>query len=196
MANDEKRLTVVSFEVYRDDLFDLYRRFRYGEIIASSLMRGAARVEKAVMRSLLALVALTFSANVLTSIPALSFAFLNPLSAAVGAVATIIAVYAYMVGSNRKLFYWFSLSRKFKTAADEVEYFALYVRLGKIDEKELSETWNMFVKKLSELLGEGGPEYLEHEQKTRESLQAELGALLSFEGATAHIDNNSARVNS
>jgi len=47
------------------------------------------------------------------------------------------------------------------------------------------DTWNMFTKKLTELLNEGGPEYLHHEHKKREKLQADLKALLHFEGRAA-----------
>jgi hypothetical protein len=170
---------IAKYEECGNELFDLYKRFRYGEIVASSLMNGAGRIEKAVRRSVLGLVAISFLTG---STSYLNPPFLSPVWAVVTALATILAVYAYIVGSSSKQFIWFSLARKFQTAATEMEFFSHYVKLGKITEDELRRTWQMFLDKLNDLLSEGGVEHREREEKNRYRLRLELDMILRREG--------------
>ena len=95
-----------NYEEYEDKLFELYKRFRYGEIVASSLMNGAGRIERAVRTSVVGLVAISLLTG---STSFLNPPILTPLWAVLTALATLLAVYAYIVGSSAKQFAWFGL---------------------------------------------------------------------------------------
>ncbi len=57
MADAETK--VASYEESKVQLFDLYRRFRYGEAVSLALMNGAAAIEKAVRISLFVAIAIS-----------------------------------------------------------------------------------------------------------------------------------------
>jgi hypothetical protein len=131
-------------------------------------MGKASNLERLVRTSALALIAVSLLTG---STSYLNPPVLNPLWAVFSALATLLAAYGYFVGSGAKQFTWFSLGQKFDPAANEVEFLSQFVKLGKIAEDELIETWKRFSGRLQELLNEGGVEHRQHEAKNETALR-------------------------
>jgi hypothetical protein len=172
-------IKIASYEDNKTQLFELYRRFRYGELVAYGLMNGATRIEKTVKISVLGLLAISLLTG---STSYLNPPILSPFWAVFSALATLLAAYSLIAGSGAKQFAWFGLARKFHAVANEVEFFSRYVKLGKISEDELMKTWKQFSERLAELLSEGGIEHQQYEGKYRDSLVSSLATTLKNEG--------------
>jgi hypothetical protein len=67
-----------------------------------------------------------------------------------------------MVQSGSRRFQWFSLETKFKSLANEVEYFSECVRLRRVSEDKLLADWRQFVKDIQAVLEQAGPELPEY----------------------------------
>jgi hypothetical protein len=177
MANGPSK--IAKFDDYKRQLFDLYTRPRYSELICDGLMRGAVKVEKVVRWSVLILVAIALLSQATEGFyPSV----LKPIGIAFDVLATLVALYSLIVASGAKQFTWFALASKFAALATEVEFFSEYVRLGKITEDELLDTWKGFSEKMGDLLDQGGVELREYAKKHGEPLRDKLAITLKKEG--------------
>lgn len=177
MANDAANVANSSY--YKDQLFALYQRARYNELICSSLMSEAVNIEKWVRGSVLLLVAISLLTG---STSYLNPPILTPIWAVLSALATLLAVYSLVVASGAKQFFWFGLSSRFLALAERVEFFAVYVRIGKVEEDELIAQWQSFSSQLADLLHVGGVELRDYTQKNAKVLTERLEEALKQEG--------------
>lgn len=144
---------------YKSQLFDLYKRFRYNELISDHLRHDAMRIEKFVRWSVLIAVAISLMTG-----GEVAFARrpeLAPVWAVFAALSTLLSVYSLIVSSGSKQFSWFSLSMKFRAVADDIEFFSELVKLGKITETELMTDWKRFTDRLAALLEQANVELKE-----------------------------------
>ncbi len=162
---------VASFSEYGPKLGELYTRFRYNKLIAHKLMGRALRIEKAVRWSVFVLLAISLFTGIF---PGLNTGVMNRVWGSVTAAATLLTLYSLTVGSGEKQFRWFRFAAQFQTCASEVEFFSLYVKQGRIFEKELAERWSSFSTSLNQLLENAGPEFTDFESKHRLLLTKEL----------------------
>jgi hypothetical protein len=170
--------TIAQYSDYEPNLVELYTRFRYNELTCHKLMGRAARLEKAVRWSLLALLAI----SLLTGIyPGLNSPALNRIWGTVTAAATLLAVYSLFEGSGERQFHWFRLAARFRSSANEVEFFSFYVKRGRILEVDLDERWKAFRADLDHLLEHAGLGLTEYESKHRRVLTIEIRETLKQE---------------
>jgi hypothetical protein len=172
---------IAEFSEYEAKLFGLYTRFRHNELICHDLMRRAGRVEWLVKATVLISVAISLLTG---STSGMNPSLLAPLWAVFGAIATLLAIYSLVVASGPKRFEWFALAARFRTLADEVEFFSEYVKLRKITEDELLVRWEYFSEKLRDLIERGGVEFSDFGLKHADSLQQRLRNALKAEGKT------------
>jgi hypothetical protein len=169
-----------NFADYEKKLFELYTRFRYNELICHKLREGATKLEKMVQWSVLILLAITLFTGVF---PVLGRPGLEPVWKTADVLATLLALYAMIQGSEEKQFRWFRLGSRFYSRADEVEFFSFYVQKGRILETELKERWAAFSKDLKDLVEDSGTELTEYEGKHKASLTKEINDILTAEKA-------------
>jgi hypothetical protein len=170
--------TIANFPEYESHLVELYTRFRYNETICHELMARASGLEKKVRWSVLILLAISLFTGVF---PALNQPAFNKLWGAVTATATLLTIYSLITGSSEKQFRWFSLAARFRSVANEVEFFSFYVKRGKILETELTERWKAFRIDLDRLLENGGLELVEYEAKNKARLTIKIRETLGNE---------------
>jgi hypothetical protein len=170
--------SVASFAAYGTELGLMYTRFRYNKLICHKLMARALRVEMAVRWSVFVLLAISLFTGIF---PKLNDGAMNRVWGSVTAAATLLTLYSLTTGSGEKQFRWFRFAAQFQTCASEVEFFSLYVKQGRIFEKELAERWNSFSTSLNQLLENAGPELTDYEAKNRISLTKELEEALPRE---------------
>jgi hypothetical protein len=187
--NVERTMTtdshIANIEEYEPELFELYKRFRYNELICDHLRHDAMRIEKWVRWSVVATVAISFLSG--GEVTFLHRPGLAPLWALITALATILSIYSMIVGSGTKQFFWFSLSIKLRSGADEVEFFSRSVKLGKITEDELMVEWRRFREKLSSLLEQASLDLREFDAGHKSALQDEFEVILQSENKAALV---------
>jgi hypothetical protein len=170
------------FVEYESTLFELYKRFRYNELLCGRLMRKSLRVEKWVRVSVLITLAISLSTGV---IPGMNQATLNWIWASFTTAATLLTIYSLMVGSGSMQFRWFQLAMRFHASSSSVEFFTLQVKRGKFSEDDLTETWRDFRRELDFLIDGAGPGFLEFASKHQDELTEELEATLRRESKAA-----------
>jgi hypothetical protein len=173
---------IANIDQYKDKLFELYTRFRYNELICDILMRRASRVEWLVRWSVLITVLIVLVTGALDK---LNLTALTPVWALFGALATFLAVYGLVVGSGGKRFEWFGHAARFRTLADEVEFFSEYVKLRKITETELLDRWQAFSKRLGDLVHHCGVEHRDYARDNAATLRTEIEGILKSEGKSS-----------
>lgn len=172
---------IAAFDEYKDRLFDLYTRCRFHELICSKKMSRSRRINNVVKWSVLGLLGISLLTG---STSFLNPPILNPVWAVCGAIGTLLAAYSLIVASGEKEFQWLALVERFNAIGDEVEFFSLYVRLGKINEEELLSQWERFNSKIRDALGRGGTELREYAERNRTILTDELANILKQENKT------------
>jgi len=139
------------------------------------LTRKAMRLEKWVRRSVLITLAVSLFSGV---IPGMTQATLNWIWGSLTTAATLLTIYSLFEGSGEKQFRWFQLAMRFRSSADQVEFFSGQVRRGKITEDELEDTWHKFRQELATLIDGAGPLFLEfeedHKEGVTEAVEADL----------------------
>ena len=170
---------VASIEKSRLQLFDLYKKFRYNDIAFSELSRQAYRLEAKVRWS----VVITLAISLLTDIiPGMNAEALRWIWGALGALATVLTIYAMSVQSGEKQFKWFELAKRARAWASKVESFTTQVENGRIEEAELGEAIDSYNEELNAEFGDGGPGYNDFEVQNRLRMTDELRATLKAEG--------------
>jgi hypothetical protein len=159
-------------------LFKLYTRFRYNELVCLRLSRQAATLEKWVLRSVVGVLALSLFTPI---IPGMSQASLTWVWESLTTAATLLGVYSLIVGSGDKKLEWFRLAMRFRAWASKLESFSTQVRRGKVDQSEFDETWDSYIEELNRQIEEGGLALDEYEAKFRDPLSVELAATLRHE---------------
>jgi hypothetical protein len=137
------------------------------------------RIEKAVRWSTVGLILISFLTG---SVSYLAQPALAPIWAVFTALASVIGIYSLLSGASTKQFHWFSIASLFRSIANEVEWFSELVRMRKITENELLESWQRFVHRIEETLRQAGPEFPEYCDMRRDKLDRELTAVLITEG--------------
>jgi hypothetical protein len=170
------------FVEYEATLFELYKRFRYNELLCGRLVRKSLRVEKWVHVSILITLAISLSTGV---IPGMNQATLNWVWASFTTAATLLTIYSLMVDSSSMQFRWFQLAMRFHASSSSVEFFTLQVKRGKFNEEELTETWRDFRRELDYLIDSAGPGFLEFASKHQNELTEELETTLRRESKAA-----------
>jgi hypothetical protein len=166
------------FREYEPNLFDLYTRFRYNELVCRRLTRKAIKLEKWVRWSVVISLAISLFTGV---IPGMNQGTLNWIWASLTTFATLLTVYALIEGSGGKQFRWFQLAMRFHSSANAVEFFSVQVRRGKVNEDELAEAWGRFTRELDSLIDGAGLDFLEYEAKHKAELTEDLAATLRHE---------------
>jgi hypothetical protein len=166
------------FARYEERLFELYTRFRYNELVCRSLMRKAASLERWVRGSVLATLAISLLSGI---VPGMNRATLNWIWGSFTTAATLLTIYSLSEGSGEKQYTGTQLAMRFHSFASQVEFFSHQVRLGKITEVELAETWRAFTSELDDLVARGGIAFLEYEEEHRSELTEELAVILRRE---------------
>jgi hypothetical protein len=166
------------FARYERDLFALYTRFRYNELVCRRLTLKATNLERWVRRSVVGTLAISLFSGV---IPGMNQATLNWIWGSLTTVATLLTIYSLFEASGEKQFRWFQLAMRFRSSADQVEFFSDQVRRGKFVEDELAETWRTFRQELSSLVDGAGLGFMEFEEEHREELSQEIEAILRRE---------------
>jgi hypothetical protein len=169
---------IAKFGTYKTKLFELYTRGRYNEMIAAELMAKAALIEKLVRWSVFVTLAI---ALIPASVTYLNPPVLAPASAIITAVATFLSVVSLAANSSAKQFFWFDLSRKFRTLAEEVEFFSEWVQLGKVTEEELLSRWRSFTRRLEDLIEQAGKPLKEYADAHPRILRKKLATVLRQE---------------
>jgi hypothetical protein len=169
---------VAQYSDYEPNLVELYTRFRYNELTCHKLMGRATTLEKAVRWSVLVLLGISLFTGLY---PGLNSPALNRIWGTVTAAATLLTVYSLFEGSGEKQFHWFRLAARFRSSANEVEFFSFYVKRGKILEGELEERWKAFRNDLDRLIEHAGLGLTEYESKHRQLLTIEIRETLKQE---------------
>jgi hypothetical protein len=158
---------VANFADYKRNLADLYTRLLYNKVVCLRLMSQAARLEKAVRSSVLVLLGISLLTG---AFPVLNGRRFSGIWAFVTITATLLTLYSLIVGSGEKQFRWFRLAAHFQTCASEVEFFAFYVKQGKVLEPEFAERWRAFSTTLNQLVESAGPEFIDYAEKNKHTL--------------------------
>ena len=160
------------------NLFDLYTRFRFNELVCLHLSRKASNLEKWVRRSVVGVLAISLFTPV---IPGMDEASLKWVWEGITVLATLLGIYSMIVGSGAKQFEWFRRATQFRTWASKLESFSTQVKRGKVSEAEFDETWDSYIHELNRLLEEGGIEFDEFVNQNRDPLTTELQSALKAE---------------
>jgi hypothetical protein len=170
---------VADINVHKAKLFELYQKCRFDEIASHGLMARNSTIEKIVRWANLVLILISFLTG---SISYLSRPALAPVWAVFTALATVVGIYSLIIGSGSKQIHWFSIAAKFRSEANEVEFFSEFVRLGKITEDELLSRWMGFSRRIEDILATAGSDLPEYCSRNRQKLDAELLRVLKAEG--------------
>ena len=170
---------LASIDKCRLQLFDLYRKFRYNDLAFGELSRQALRLEAKVRWSVLITLAISLLTDV---VPGMNAAALRWIWGALGALATVLTIYAMSVQSGEKQFKWFELAKRARAWASKVESFTTQVENGRIEEMELGEAIKSYNEELNAEFGDGGPSYNDFEARNRLRMTDELNATLKAEG--------------
>lgn len=166
-------------EKHRLQLFDLYKKFRYNDLAFSQLSRQAYKLEGKVRWSVL----ITLAVSLLTDIiPGMNAEALRWIWGALGALATVLTIYAMSVQSGEQQFKWFELAKRARAWASKLESFTAQVEEGKVDEKDFSEAFDSYNKELNSQFSDAGPRYIDFEAGNRLRLTDELMTTLRSEG--------------
>lgn len=166
-------------EKSRLQLFDLYKKLRYNDIAFSELSRQAYRLEAKVRWS----VVITLAISLLTDIvPGMNAEALRWIWGALGALATVLTIYAMSVQSGETQFKWFELAKRARAWASKVESFTTQVENGRIEGAELGEAIDSYNEELNAEFGDGGPSYNDFEAHNRLRMTDELRVTLKAEG--------------
>lgn len=166
------------FSRYEKNLFELYTRFRYHELVCRRLMRKAANLERWVRRSVFITLAVSLLSGV---IPGMNQATLNWIWGSLTTAATLMTLYSLSEGSGEKQYSWSQLAMRFHSSSSQVEFFSDQVRRGKFTEDELAETWHAFRIELDNLVAGAGMVFLEYEEKHQNELTDEIATILRRE---------------
>jgi hypothetical protein len=166
------------FTEHEAELFELYTRFRFNELVGLHLSREAAKLEKWVRRSVVGVLAISLFTPV---IPGMDQASLKWVWEFLTGLATMLGIYSMIVSSGAKQFEWFRRATRFRTWASKVESFSAQVKRGKVTEDEFDEAWNSYIHELNRLVEEGGIEFDEYVNRCRTPLTDELKSALRAE---------------
>ena len=162
----------------RLQLFDLYRKFRYNDLAFSELSRQAYRLEAKVRWSVLITLAISLLADI---VPGMNAVALRWIWGALGALATVLTIYAMSVQSGENQFKWFGLAKRARAWASKVESFTTQVENGRIEETELREAIDSYNEELNAEFGDGGPSYNDFEARNRLRMTDDVNAILKAE---------------
>lgn len=166
-------------EKHRLQLFELYKKFRYNDLAFSELSRLAYKLEGKVRWSVL----ITLAISLLTDIiPGMNAEALRWIWGALGALATVLTIYAMSVQSGEQQFKWFELAKRARAWASKLESFTALMEEGKVEEKELNEAMSSYSAELNAQFSDAGPRYIDFESGNRLRLTDELMTTLRSEG--------------
>jgi hypothetical protein len=160
------------------NLFELYTRFRFNELVCLRLSRKASNLEKWVRRSVVGVLAISLFTPV---IPGMDEASLKWVWEGITVLATLLGICSMIVSSGAKQFEWFRRATQFRTWASKLESFSTQVKRGKVAEGEFDETWDSYIQELNRLVEESGIEFDEYVSQCRDAVTTELQSVLRSE---------------